>query len=1235
MPAAGGELITPRLGAEQLRALMRPMEMDLQAAYVALRDETMGLLEQATREGWTPERFASEVESMWDEPVETEDLVAKALPEVRFQGLPIKIENRPGSVREGVDHDGHPWRTYMKAPYGFIRGTKGADGDEVDIFLGPDILSPWVYVLHLAGPDEDDGYDEDKVVLGCSDLEDAKRLVLSHYDRPMDIEPEMFHIEEFKRRLHTQEGEPIGGEKVTMLLEAQKAGVDRNLVHKAMDIVAMWVAKAEAPIGATRVWGGILFVRVAIGTGKWTDWKKLGKAPEGMESGDPVPAELETQIPAAAFDASHHQVKPVKKPKPEKKPAEPAGGLSQEDLDNLQKLNDLPKDELYAELMKHPPHELKKLWDKAAGAEMGGLMDVLEEAYQAKKKQQEQPTAGEKPKFSPAEKISNIGTSKSWEEATAKLSELKIEQLEALAAEVENPSGNWGSDFLQKLKTKISEQIGKKKTAKKPEGKLSKKTSAELAEALDAQFGPSAKSGYDPTADTMRAWLEDHGLKGDEAAIQQLQLWANENDHPKWAVAMASAWSQWKSEGELFEEKEIIAGYPPATVKNLKDDLIEFWEKSPAMPTGPEINTWVKEHGLEGETEVLQELKKHAEAKDLPVLESYLGAQINASKEKEEETPAPGEKTLGDLWDDYKHVLATGFDYQGKKNALVATMSEEDLQKLLEYAGKYGKGTKLIAGALAAKKKQPAAEEKTPEQPEQPPTGSGQHKHPESWLAFSNPLVSPTAWATEMNEHVKMAAEDPKNLVAIKDFEELANLGGSTGGGARKVKYKDSEGTERTGVIKKGASPGQIRDETTADAIYEMMGAGTKRGWLMNEGGELVMVSAFMEGYKRAGDADAETKKAIREEMKLHFATDALLGNWDVTGADMDNVMWRKLGPDLDVRRIDNGGSLRYRAMGADKGDAFGDTVSELETMRDPNKLAGQVFSDLTDEQVKKQIDDLLAKQKQILAACPDDEVRAKLEKRLAYMKKWAMKPAAKKPTAPKPKAAPKHKESTIVPGLQVPIAPPEVKSVAHAYQGSGFHAMNDFLRTYQEEHPGSDLAKRVKALNDFMEHCPSVDVSDYWRGAHSPMIAKMLQGLGFPKIQLTKEQLNQPVSKGLGKGTWLDYFKKWMTGTKFSDPGFVSTARDKGNAFGTGTAILSTEKGAGCLMHFVSGKAKGFFMQDVTGSDYEHEFLMKPNTLFQIVDIKPSSKGFMQLDVAVLYEEEEEPESKKKEEVA
>lgn len=105
-----------------------------------------------------------------------------------FQGIPIAIENREGSVRKGVDKDGKPWRTVMKHSYGYVKGTKGADGDEVDVFIGPHDRAPEAFVVHQH-KSTGRGYDEDKVLLGFPSREKAIKGYLAHYNSSKFLGP--------------------------------------------------------------------------------------------------------------------------------------------------------------------------------------------------------------------------------------------------------------------------------------------------------------------------------------------------------------------------------------------------------------------------------------------------------------------------------------------------------------------------------------------------------------------------------------------------------------------------------------------------------------------------------------------------------------------------------------------------------------------------------------------------------------------------------------------------------------------------------------------------------------------------------------------------------------------------------------------------------------------------------------------------------------------------------------
>ncbi|MBK1691068.1 hypothetical protein [Ectothiorhodospira mobilis] len=99
--------------------------------------------------------------------------------EVEIHGLTVAIENPKGSERSGTTQDGEAWSVFMANDYGYIKGAKGADGDEVDVFIGPDLESERVFVINQVGKDGE--LDEHKVMLGFATREDAEQGYLSSY----------------------------------------------------------------------------------------------------------------------------------------------------------------------------------------------------------------------------------------------------------------------------------------------------------------------------------------------------------------------------------------------------------------------------------------------------------------------------------------------------------------------------------------------------------------------------------------------------------------------------------------------------------------------------------------------------------------------------------------------------------------------------------------------------------------------------------------------------------------------------------------------------------------------------------------------------------------------------------------------------------------------------------------------------------------------------------------------
>lgn len=91
---------------------------------------------------------------------------------ISWNGLTIAIENPKGSQRTGTDAEGKPWQVTMPADYGHIHGHEGKDGDLVDIYLGPNLASPHVFVIDQRR-DDTGAHDEHKTMVGFDSGEDA------------------------------------------------------------------------------------------------------------------------------------------------------------------------------------------------------------------------------------------------------------------------------------------------------------------------------------------------------------------------------------------------------------------------------------------------------------------------------------------------------------------------------------------------------------------------------------------------------------------------------------------------------------------------------------------------------------------------------------------------------------------------------------------------------------------------------------------------------------------------------------------------------------------------------------------------------------------------------------------------------------------------------------------------------------------------------------------------------
>ena len=90
-----------------------------------------------------------------------------------LDGLPIQIETPKGTSRPGHS-------CIVAAHYGYIRGTRGADGDQLDCYVGPALDSSKVWVVDQINP-RSGSFDEHKILLGFRSVGEATDAFVSSY----------------------------------------------------------------------------------------------------------------------------------------------------------------------------------------------------------------------------------------------------------------------------------------------------------------------------------------------------------------------------------------------------------------------------------------------------------------------------------------------------------------------------------------------------------------------------------------------------------------------------------------------------------------------------------------------------------------------------------------------------------------------------------------------------------------------------------------------------------------------------------------------------------------------------------------------------------------------------------------------------------------------------------------------------------------------------------------------
>jgi len=173
--------------------------------------------------------------------------------------------------------------------------------------------------------------------------------------------------------------------------------------------------------------------------------------------------------------------------------------------------------------------------------------------------------------------------------------------------------------------------------------------------------------------------------------------------------------------------------------------------------------------------------------------------------------------------------------------------------------------------------------------------------------------------------------------------------------------------TGRLGYAKFGKTADHSYSEKIASDLYKLTGAKTPPLSIIKEGRNIGTISSYIP----IEDIRPEHVKLLRED----FGADCWLANWDALKSG--NVGIYK---DQAIR-MDVGGSLRYRAQGARKGNDFGEDVQELTTFFDNISLSKPYLKNMTREELIKSL-------KKVTDVNDDDIIKI-IDKQVTHCEEW------------------------------------------------------------------------------------------------------------------------------------------------------------------------------------------------------------------------------------------------------
>lgn len=167
---------------------------------------------------------------------------------IKVDGYDIVLENPKGTTRSGKDANGKEWSTTMKHDYGYIRGTKGTDGDHIDVYLSDNPTAGNVYVVDQIDQQTGD-FDEHKVMYGFNSMEEAVQAYRDQYEDGWKVGTVTeVSREEFKKWVDSsvRKTKPFADYKTVKPLETEHTQSGENYAHNSEEIMHEDMKPAES-----------------------------------------------------------------------------------------------------------------------------------------------------------------------------------------------------------------------------------------------------------------------------------------------------------------------------------------------------------------------------------------------------------------------------------------------------------------------------------------------------------------------------------------------------------------------------------------------------------------------------------------------------------------------------------------------------------------------------------------------------------------------------------------------------------------------------------------------------------------------------------------------------------------------------------------------------------------------------------------------------------------------------